>query len=53
MVFGLLTNWRFLGGVIGGIVVNQEIGQDQVRYYVENPEILMESLINQIKGLQK
>ena len=53
MVFGLLTNWRFWGGFVAGVVVNQELGSDKVRFYVENPQIMMDEIVAEVKKFQK
>ena len=53
MVFALLTNWRFLGGFVAGVVVNQELGSDKVRFYVENPQIMMDEIVAEVKKFQK
>ena len=53
MVFGLLTNIRFWGGFVAGVVVNQELGSDKVRFYVENPQILMDEIVGEVKKYSK
>ena len=53
MVFGLLTNFRFWGGFVAGVVVNQELGSDKVRFYVENPQILMDEIVGEVKKYSK
>ena len=53
MVFGLLTNLRFWGGFVAGVVVNQELGSDKVRFYVENPQILMDEIVGEVKKYSK
>lgn len=52
-MFGLLRNFRFLGGIAVGVFVNQELGQDQIRFYVENPDVLYANVVEEVKKYSK
>ena len=53
MVLGLLTNVRFIAGVGLGVFINQELGTDKVRFYVNNPQVAIEDATEKIKSFRK
>ena len=52
-MIGLLWNWRFLAGVAGGVVANQELGNDKIRFYIDNPATAYKDLSAEIKQFLK
>jgi hypothetical protein len=53
MVLGLLTNVRFIAGFGLGVFINQELGTDKVRFYVNNPQVAIEDATEKIKSFRK
>lgn len=53
MVLGLLTNFRFIAGFGLGVFINQELGTEKVRFYVNNPQVAIDDATETIKGFRK